>query len=140
MPLVAKRSSVTKQQIFLVEDDECLRDTMADVLIANGYDVATAHDGRDALLKLNATATAPDAILSDFEMPEMSGDVLIGHLRRNAKFAQVPIAVISAIPRTAPGANCVLRKPLFPDALVRAVKILCAGALAPTSSSTPRRP
>ncbi len=108
---------------------------MEELLTSHGYVVHTARDGLDALEKLVACTTTPDAILSDFEMPTMNGDVLVEHLRRNAKFSKVPIAVISAIPRTSPGADCVLRKPLFPDALVRTVKLLCAGALARAARS-----
>ncbi len=128
---------MTKHYVFLVEDDDGLREMMAAVLTANGYVVVTASNGLNALVKLAAIRAVPDAILTDFEMPLMTGDVLIQKLRQHSKFAKVPIAVISGLPRAAPGADCVLRKPLFPDALVRAVKLLCAGALTPPQETAP---
>jgi len=56
-----------------VEDDVTVRFTFSTVLDAAGYEVSTATDGFDALLQLKQQI--PDVILSDLNMPEMSGFV-----------------------------------------------------------------
>ncbi len=120
-----------KPYIFLVEDDDFLCDALANVLRADGYVVATSTNGQEALRKLVEGERAPDVILTDFQMPRMSGDTLIAHLRQNPKFAKTPIAVISGMPRTVPGADLVIQKPVLPETLLRTVRLLCAVAPEP---------
>jgi CheY-like chemotaxis protein len=70
----------SKRQILVVDDDPCVRETVALLLISAGYDVATAGDGFGALLQLRRML--PDVIVSDLDMPNMSGFELLSVVRR----------------------------------------------------------
>ncbi len=61
------------------------------LLTIAGYDVATAANGFDALLQLKRTI--PDVVISDLNMPEMSGFEFLSVVRR--RFPQIPVVAIS---------------------------------------------
>jgi len=67
-------------RILVVDDDPCVRETVARLLFSAGYDVATAEDGFGALLQLRKML--PDVIVSDLHMPDMSGFELLSVVRR----------------------------------------------------------
>jgi CheY-like chemotaxis protein len=70
----------SKRQILVVDDDPCVLETVALLLISAGYDVSTAGDGFGALLHLRRML--PDVIVSDLDMPDMSGFELLSLVRR----------------------------------------------------------
>lgn len=69
-----------KRQVLVIDDDPGVRDSVAMLLMSAGYDVATAEDGLAALSHLNKTTT--DVIVSDLNMPRMSGFDLLSEVRR----------------------------------------------------------
>lgn len=70
-----------KRRILVVDDEKSIRETRALVLRASGYEVSTAEHGFDALLQLR-TGELPDLIISDLNMPHMSGFEFLSVLRR----------------------------------------------------------
>ena len=64
-------STPPKKQVLIVDDDQSVRDSVGMLLTAVGYEVSTAKHGFDALLQLRRMQ--PDLIISDLNMPEMSG-------------------------------------------------------------------
>lgn len=60
-----------KQKILVVEDEAVLRDAYSKVLTHEGYTVAEAANGKEALVQLKQFK--PDLILLDILMPEMDG-------------------------------------------------------------------
>lgn len=77
--------SPAKHQVLLVDDDPSIRECLAMLLISSGYDVRTAEDGFTALLQLRGML--PEVMVSDLNMPEMSGYELLSVVRR--RFPQV---------------------------------------------------
>jgi CheY-like chemotaxis protein len=71
----------TKHRILIVDDDESVRESFSLLLREAGYQVSTAEDGFDALLKLKAVLL-PDIIISDLNMPRMSGFEFLSVVRR----------------------------------------------------------
>jgi len=74
-------SSMPKKKKILVADDtECVRDLYLQVLRHAGYEVITAIDGNEGLIMLRDN---PDVVLviTDEEMPEMTGDELLAAAR-----------------------------------------------------------
>lgn len=69
-----------KTRILVVEDDATVRLTISALLREQGYDVSVAIDGFDALLQLEQNI--PGLILSDLNMPQMSGFELLSVVRR----------------------------------------------------------
>ena len=80
------------RRILLVDDDVNLLVVLAEQLRDDGYDVATARDGQEALRRLEAGW--PDLILLDLMMPRIDGLALA---RRIKAEADLPIIVLSAI-------------------------------------------
>src|SRR5437868_14182685 len=78
-------------RILVVEDDDTVRYTFSTVLEREGYNVSTANDGFDALLHLQREV--PDVILSDLNMPQMSGFELLSVVRR--RFPHVMVVAAS---------------------------------------------
>jgi len=73
-------SKPSKRQILVVDDDPSVCEAVATLLISAGYDVTTAEDGFAALLQLRKVM--PDVVVSDLDMPNMSGYELLSVVRR----------------------------------------------------------
>src|SRR6478672_1278069 len=86
--------SKSKTRILVVEDDATVRQTISKLLCDEGYDVSIAVDGFDALLQLQQKI--PDLILSDLNMPQMSGFELLSVVRR--RFPEILVVASSAVP------------------------------------------
>ena len=80
-------------RVLLADDDPVVRGLISRYLVASGYVVRTAVDGLDALGKLRTGL--PDLIISDLNMPRMSGIELLQVVRK--RFPQIPVIVISAV-------------------------------------------
>jgi CheY-like chemotaxis protein len=111
--------------IFIVEDEADIRDTLADILESEGYAIAAAANGREALDKLSVSAP-PKVILLDLLMPVMNG--LEFRLEQSLRpgIAGVPVVLMSADYQTQQKAEKMgvahLRKPLDLDCLVTTLK------------------
>lgn len=66
--------------VLVVDDEPGLRDICREALSSAGYRVAVAENGGEALLKLGGAGY--DLVISDLRMPGMSGQDLLGHIRR----------------------------------------------------------
>ena len=81
----------SKTRILVVEDDVSVRLTISQLLSEQGYEVTTAADGFDALLRLQQEV--PHLILSDLNMPQMSGFELLSVVRR--RFPEILVVASS---------------------------------------------
>ncbi len=88
-----------RHRLLLADDDEALLVTLAARLSDEGYDVRTARDGFEALAVMREGA--PDLLVSDLKMPNMSGFELFSVMRR--RFPAV--AVIAHSGEFVPAAN-----------------------------------
>lgn len=84
-------NDIPKRTILLVDDDLAMRDVMAMLLDEEGYDVSTAINGFDALTQLKLATR--DLILSDLNMPQMSGFELLSVVR--CRFPSIPVIAMS---------------------------------------------
>ena len=83
---------LTKSRILIVDDDPNLLVLLADQLRADGFEIATARDGDEALRRLRAGW--PDLLIIDMMMPRMDGLTLAREIKAQA---DLPIIVLSAI-------------------------------------------
>src|SRR3954469_10804428 len=79
-------------RVLVVEDDELVRNTILMLLRDSGYAVRVANNGFEALLRLQEEI--PDALVTDLNMPEMSGFELLSVVRR--RFPTVVAVATSA--------------------------------------------
>lgn len=84
-------------RILVVDDEPSIREGIAMLLASHGYNVSTAEHGFDALLQLRSVN--PELIVSDLNMPQMSGFDLLSVLGR--RFPE--ILVIAMLAPTSPG-------------------------------------
>ena len=100
--------------ILVVEDDDTLRDILAEALREDGYSVDLAADGSEALQL--AGARRPDLLILDLMMPNMDGEELVARLHEVLGAVVLPVIVVSASRRAEEvgariGAHAALRKP-----------------------------
>lgn len=112
--------------LVVAEDDDDIRAIVVRVLTRAGYAVLEAADGAAALRAVREHG--PDVVVSDIDMPEMSGVDLCLRLRAEPATKDLPVIFISGslIPGdTRPvdaGATAVLRKPFLPRDLLACVE------------------
>lgn len=82
--------------VLLVDDSMVVRKYVGDLLKKNQYDIILKNDGWEAITYLNSNSQKPELIISDIEMPNMNGFQLIDAIRKDKKYKNVPILVISA--------------------------------------------
>ena len=68
-----------KPQILVVDDEPAVRESLGMLLESVGYDVTTVANGVSAVSHMDRTV--PDLIVTDLNMPEMSGIELMSHVR-----------------------------------------------------------
>lgn len=112
--------------ILIVEDDFAIRESLREFLSLEGYSVEVATDGRNALGVLNQIV-APSIILLDLMMPVMSGQEFLEELRKDPRYAPVPVLVLSAVGHLTKVelANGFIKKPIDLMALLNNIKKLC---------------
>jgi CheY-like chemotaxis protein len=115
-----------QRPILLVDDDEDVRETIADVLQGQGYLTIVAANGKEAL-ELIARRGPPSLILLDMMMPEMDGWEFRRQQAAHPELASVPVVVFSAggkFPEDVP----VLTKPVTMEDLLAVVARAAGGA------------
>lgn len=124
---VASASS-TREHILIADDEEGLRELLADLLRDEGYTIGKAENGTDALLQLSSDS-AYDLVLLDLKMPGISGLDILERLR--AENNDIPVIMItgygtssSAIKAMQMGAYDYLMKPFDNDEVLVTVRRL----------------
>ena len=114
----------TQPLVMIVDDSLTVRKITSRLLQREGFAVATAKDGIDALQLL--TEQVPDVILLDIEMPRMDGFEFTKAIKRDPNFLNIPIIMITS--RTAEkhrnraaelGVDLYLGKPYQEDELLK---------------------
>jgi type IV pilus assembly protein PilB len=80
--------------VLLVEDEDQLRRVMKDLLEREGYSVAEARDGVQALDQVDRFA--PDVIILDLNLPGLDGYAVLTQLRSRPSTRSIPIMVLTA--------------------------------------------
>ncbi|HXN31831.1 MAG TPA: response regulator [Polyangiaceae bacterium] len=106
------------RSVLVVDDDEAIRQVIAEVLRDEGYDVVCAENGVQALRELHKESR-PDLMLLDLMMPVMSGWEVLEELQASDTLSRVPVVVVSAM--SAPGVFEHLSKPIDLDDLLTTV-------------------
>jgi len=81
-------------QVLVVDDDPKSRDVLRRTLQKEGWTVAEAVDGREALDRLERSP--PALVLLDLTMPEMDGFEVLERMRRDDAWRAIPVIVVTA--------------------------------------------
>ena len=87
-------SAPVPRKVFVVEDNELNLKLFCDLLMAHGFEVEPARDGRDAVAR--ARAFAPDLIIMDIQLPDISGLELIEAMKADPTLSAIPIMAVTA--------------------------------------------
>ena len=122
------KEAKTEPVVFVADDDPVQRVLISSVLRKNGFQAVDASDGMAALTRITSGEECA-LLVTDLEMPVMTGDELIRQLRANPRTRALPIIVVTSSNDEAResqlidlGADDYLRKPLEPTRLVARVK------------------
>jgi two-component system, OmpR family, alkaline phosphatase synthesis response regulator PhoP len=85
---------MSARTILVVDDEVHIVQVVAIKLRNNGYTVITAMNGAEALLAMQETPC--DAVITDYQMPAMTGIELIEHLRADPSTATLPVIMLTA--------------------------------------------
>ena len=112
------------RRILVVDDDDDLREVIADVLTDEGHTVTTATNGREALDMLRDTDVLPDLVLLDLVMPELDGYEFIAQAEKRDRFSKLRVVIFSANHEELPRMNAYarLRKPFAIEELLTIVQ------------------
>jgi len=116
-------------KILAVDDSKVIRDLVVAVLLEKGHEVVTANDGVEGM---SATRSEQfDMILSDINMPNMTGISMVSKIRRLPGYEYIPIIMLTTESSEFKkekakkiGATGWLQKPFDPDRLMKAVNKL----------------
>jgi CheY-like chemotaxis protein len=120
---------LARPSVLVVDDNEDIRMTIRDVLEEQGFSVACAANGREALEMLMRGLSRPALILLDLTMPEMDGWTFRHEQQKVPRLAQIPVVLFSGhhdAARAAQSLNAaaLMTKPLLVDGMVTLVKRL----------------
>ena len=115
---------VTKPRILLVEDSIPIRTQVKRILVSAGYDVAIAVDGLEGFNTVKADSNF-DAVVSDVEMPNLSGLEMTSRIRQYPEYDELPIVLVTTLASDTDkrrgaeaGANAYLTKGDFDQSLL----------------------
>jgi len=139
MPIAIPVAVSVPHKVLIVEDDNAMAQMCAKLIRRQGHSAVIAGTGQDALTIVRA-ARDVDAVISDIQMPQMSGIELLMQLRKVD--AQLPVIlmtgyanVVSSKEAMSLGASDYLSKPFDAETLI--VSLERALHLRPTPSGVP---
>ncbi|MBI1815853.1 MAG: response regulator [Deltaproteobacteria bacterium] len=120
-------------KILVIDDDANTMMIISSILKSAGYAVVQAYGGDDAIRK--AKAQQPSLVLTDLEMPDMTGVEVIATLRKDPATQHIPIVAVTShtwdvIAQSAGQVGCdgYLAKPFLPKQLIETVRKYLASA------------
>jgi two-component system cell cycle response regulator DivK len=131
--------SIFLAKILVVEDNALNIKLFCDLLTAHGHEAEAVTDSREALDA--ARAFAPDLVITDIQLPYISGLELIEMLKADPDLAHVPIMAVTAYAASgdeerfrAAGAQAYVSKPISVARFVESVTELLESAGVPAES------
>lgn len=124
---------VAATKVLVIDDSNTIRRSAEIFLRQGGHEVVLAEDGFDALAKVNDHG--PQIIFCDILMPRLDGYQTCAIIKRNPRFAHVPVIMLSSkdglfdkARGRMVGSEDYLTKPFTKEQLLRAVQQFGGGA------------
>ncbi|MDO9438445.1 MAG: response regulator [Hydrogenophaga sp.] len=120
-------STTPALKVLVVDDSNTIRRSAEIFLKQGGHEVLLADDGFDALAKINDYQ--PDLVFCDILMPRLDGYQTCAIIKRNARFSNIPVVMLSSKDGVFDkargrmvGSQDYLTKPFTKDQLLHAVQ------------------
>jgi two-component system chemotaxis response regulator CheY len=118
-----------KKTILIIDDEGDLRDALGDALETEGFEVISAHNGQDGIMKLRSRPWV-DLILLDLEMPVSNGFEFKERQEQDPQLSKIPVIIFSG---HKPDLDTLMRmkardyfiKPMKTEALVASIRKHC---------------
>lgn len=112
------------QTVLVVDDEFGVAEVLQSILEDEGYRVATAINGKQALARLGELT--PDLIMLDYMMPIMDGTQTLAAIRKSPTLASIPVIMMSSLEEASVRETCsdydsFLRKPFRAMAVLKLV-------------------
>jgi twitching motility two-component system response regulator PilG len=127
LEIEASAAAATGAKVLVIDDSNTIRRSAEIFLRQGGHEVVLAEDGFDALTKVNDHV--PQLIFCDILMPRLDGYQTCAIIKRNPKFAHVPVIMLSSkdglfdkARGRMVGSEEYLTKPFTKEQLLRAVE------------------
>jgi CheY-like chemotaxis protein len=111
-------------EVLIVDDEQDIRDSIAEFLQDEGYAVVTAANGQDALERL-ADDELPCVVILDLMMPVLDGNAMYERMQRDPRLAKLPVIVSTSDPSRAPAGVLIMKKPINLNRLLSTVRQHC---------------
>jgi len=131
--LLAEVALSGRERVLVVDDSPAIRHLVGDALTRQGFEVTTAVDGMDGMERAIASEPNYELILTDYDMPRMTGFEMVHALKHEAKTKDVPFLMLTArdsrrdrAQMRAAGLTAYLVKPFSADKCVAMVERMLA--------------
>lgn len=111
---LVRRAQGAPRKILIVDDDPDFVETTRMVLASQGYSVASASNGAEALDRLRTTK--PDLIILDVIMPMKDGFMTCEELKKNPEYKDIPILMLTSLSQKMPETNISMQQGLMLEA------------------------
>ena len=116
---------------MVIDDSRAIRMILANTLTELGYDVCQAANGKEALAVAEHERENLSVILVDWNMPEMNGLDFVKNIRSDARFAAVPLMMVTTetemeqvMTALAAGANEYVMKPFTKEIIADKLRLM----------------
>lgn len=126
----ASNGDAAQKKIMLIEDDQLLRDLCSRKIKSEGFNVETAIDPREGLIKI--TKFKPDLVLLDLVLPGMSGFDVLKEIKSNPDkdISEIPVVILSNLGQEADmlkgkdlgAADYLIKATITTDEIVKKIK------------------
>lgn len=117
-----------REKILTIDDDSDILDVLA-ITLSDNYDVISASNGKEGLEMVRAKN--PDLIITDYNMPVMTGPEFCRELRKDILFRHIPVIMLTGkgeikdmVFGIESGADDYLTKPFEPDTLLARIRMI----------------
>ncbi len=131
--MIVRKNKNKPATIVVVDDDAGIRESMKDLLALENWDCAVADNAKDGLALVKALK--PELVVTDVQLPDMSGYQLCQSLKRDPAYRGVPVVMITGrftepddkVQGFESGADEFFSKPFDPVLFVARIKSILRG-------------
>jgi len=111
--------------VVVVDDEDALCEILRVVFEHEGYSVAVARNGVEALATLRSMPVKPCLVILDLLMPVLDGNAVYREMKKDPALAGVNVVVTTSEPARAPSGVFIMKKPVALELMLDTVRKCC---------------